>query len=122
MEQINNKYGSLIVDTLMGLMKFLKFDDYIFAGLNQKKKKEYLNDDSYVDTIEYRDTLKFFFLDFAKFLSFPLFYDKILLPQITIIGTQLEKNPTDINLWCCLEALLYCFSCICSGNLLMIKM
>ena len=99
-------------------MKFFKFDDDIFTGLNQKKKKAYSNDDSYITTMEYRDTLKYFFQDFANFFSFSFFYDNILLPQISIVGGQLQNKPTDINLWCCLEALLYCFSCIAPGKLL----
>jgi len=118
-DTLNDNYGKLIVETLMGLMKFFKFDDDIFTGLNQKKKKEYINDDSFTTTVEYRDSLKFFFQDFANFFSFSFFYDKILLPQISIVGSQLEKSPTNINLWCCLEALLYCFYCIAPGIIIL---
>jgi hypothetical protein len=112
-EKLIEKYGQQFTEIIHAFLKFVKFEENIFAQLNVSKTNAIKNNESYKNTVTYRKSIKDFFRDMVNLLGFNYFYNKILFPALTSTISQIRTNINNTTAWANLEALLFCFESIC---------
>ena len=110
-EEILVIFKPMFIELVMNMMKLMQFDKTIFGELNVKKTKEFRNSDEYNAVKDFRDSLKEFFIDFARDYTFEFIYGEILFPQITKTVEEIKTKPNELQCWSRLEVLLYTFNC-----------
>jgi hypothetical protein len=110
---IMSKYGLIIKEVILGLLKLVKYDDNVFLELNQSKSKNLKEIHLYKETSTFRKTIKLFFQDISSFYGFNFFYGDILLPAFTQTVNEIKKDMNNISVWAEIEAEIFCFESIC---------
>ena len=110
-KEIKIYFDKIFQDLIKNLIFLMKIDDKLFKKLNDKKTKEFKNDDDYNTIMDYRYSIKPFLEEFCKNYGFNYIFNEIIFPEFNNIITNIKQNQKDISLWSKLENILHAISC-----------